>query len=78
MLSGQVQSLDTLPAAEAGADLRVYTGDEIVLDGYASKGTELKAFWDFDDRDGVEKQAEGMICKAYLQERGSIYSDFNG
>jgi len=71
LLYGQVQSPDKLPAAEAGADLRVYAGDVVLLDGYGSGGTELKAYWDFDDRDGVEKEAEGMIVKHSYKRAGA-------
>ena len=58
---------------------RVIPEMKIVLDGYASKGTELKAFWDFDDRDGVEKQAEGMIVNSHIYKKAGAYiATFNG
>ncbi|MCK4967053.1 PKD domain-containing protein, partial [bacterium] len=68
---GYVHGQYELPAAEAGADLRVYAGDVVMLDGSASKGTELKAYWDYDDRDGVENEAEGIIAKHSYKKAGA-------
>lgn len=68
---GQVQKNGRLPAPEAGPDLRVYAGDEIVLDGSDSRGNQLSGYWDFDDRDGVENEAQGMIVKHAYKKPGA-------
>ena len=70
LLSGQVQKSGKLPAANAGGDLRVYSGEIVKLDGSESKGTDLKAYWDFDDRDGVENEAEGISVKHKYKKAG--------
>ena len=67
---GQVQRVGKTPAADAGADLRVFAGDAVLLDGSGSRGTELNACWDFDDRDGVESEAGGMMVKHTYKKQG--------
>ena len=69
-LHGYIQGQDKSPIADAGADLRIFAGEEVMLDGSGSRGTEVKAYWDFDDRDGVENEAERMIVKHTYKKPG--------
>ncbi|MFC2125698.1 M14 family zinc carboxypeptidase [Bacteroidota bacterium] len=61
---------DESPSAEAGEDLRIYAGETATLDGSGSKGSKLNAYWDFDDRDGIDQDAAGLMVEHRYKKEG--------
>ena len=72
-LNGQTNSniKSLLPTANAGPDFRIYADEPILLDASKSKGLNIRAAWDFDDRDGIEEEAAGIMVRHIYKKPGA-------
>lgn len=76
MYIGALQVMnDTTPIkGEVKIDkLNLALGDEVTLTGYGEGGSSVLVFqWDFDDRDGIQVDAEGQVVKRKFRTPGKF------